>query len=133
MEHHPHEDVYTGVGIANRNRSRLTTHKKLTEDEVGGLAWMWADIDWAHPVHRKPNLPPSLEQAMETLEGAKFEPIRAGKQRPRPTGMVALRDSLDFPDSPRTTNWEDVPPSGGTSTSMASTPPRDGPPTRYST
>ena len=74
VEHHAHEDVYTGVGIAYRNRARFTTHKKLTEDEVGGLAGMWADIDWAHPVHRKPNLPPSLEQAMETLEGAKFEP-----------------------------------------------------------
>ena len=74
VEHHAHEDVYTGVGIANRNRSRLTTQKRLTEEEVGGLAGMWADIDWAHPVHRKPNLPPSLEQAMETLEGAQFEP-----------------------------------------------------------
>ena len=75
VEHHAHEDVYTGVGIAKRDReARFTTHKKLTEDEVGGLAGMWADIDWAHPVHRKPNLPPSLEQAMETLDGAKFEP-----------------------------------------------------------
>ena len=74
VEHHAHEDVYTGVGIANRNRARLTTQKRLTEEEVGGVAGMWADIDWAHPVHRKPNLPPSLEQAMETLEGAKFEP-----------------------------------------------------------
>ena len=74
VEHHAHEDVYTGVGIANRNRARFTTQKRLTEEEVGGLAGMWADIDWAHPVHRKPNLPPSLEQAMETLEGAQFEP-----------------------------------------------------------
>ena len=74
VEHHAHEDVYTGVGIGNRNRARFTTQKRLTEGEVGGLAGMWADIDWAHPVHRKPNLPPSLEQAMETLEGAQFEP-----------------------------------------------------------
>ena len=74
VEHHAHEDVYIGVGIANRNRARFTTQKRLTEEEVGGLAGMWADIDWAHPVHRKPNLPPSLEQAMETLEGAQFEP-----------------------------------------------------------
>ena len=74
VEHHAHEDVYTGVGIANPNRARFTTQKRLTEEEVGGLAGMWADIDWAHPVHRKPNLPPSLEQAMETLEGAQFEP-----------------------------------------------------------
>ena len=76
VEHLAHEDVYTGVGIANRNRARFTTQKRLTEEEVGGLAGMWADIDWAHPVHRKPNLPPSLEQAMETLEGAQFEPTQ---------------------------------------------------------
>ena len=74
VEHHAHEDVYTGVGIANRNRARFTTQKRLTEEEVGGLAGMWADIDWAHPVHRKPNLPPSLEQALATLAEALLEP-----------------------------------------------------------
>ena len=74
MQRHAHEDVYTGVGIANRNRARFTSQNKLTEEEVGGLAGMWSDIDWAHPVHRKPNLPPSLEHAMETLEEAQFEP-----------------------------------------------------------
>ena len=62
VEHHAHEDVYTGVGIANRNRVRFTTHKKLTDRRGGGRAGR-DDIDWAHPVHRKPNLPPSLEQA----------------------------------------------------------------------
>ena len=74
MERHAHEDVYTGVGIASKNRNRFTSQNKLTEEEVGGLAGMWTDIDWGHPVHRKPNLPPSLEHAMETLEEARFEP-----------------------------------------------------------
>ena len=74
VEHHAHEDVYTGVGIANRNGNRFTTQKRLTEEEVSGLAGMWADIDWAHPVHRKPNLPPTQEQALATLEEALLEP-----------------------------------------------------------
>ena len=74
VEHHAHEDVYTGVGIANRNRAQFTTQKRLTEEEVGGLAGMWADIDWAHPVHKKPNLPPTQEQALATLEEALLEP-----------------------------------------------------------
>ena len=74
VEHHAHEDVYTGVGIANRNGNRFTTQKRLTEEEVGGLAGMWADIDWAHPVHKKPNLPPTQEQALATLEEALLEP-----------------------------------------------------------
>ena len=69
------EDLYTGVGIAaQRPGLRLTTRRRLTEEEVGGLAGVWADIDWEHPAHRKPNLPPSLDQALETLEEARFEP-----------------------------------------------------------
>ena len=74
MEQHQAEDVYTGVGIASRNGGRFTTQNKLTEEEVGGLAGMWADIDWDDPVHRKPHLPPSLEQALETMEEALLEP-----------------------------------------------------------
>ena len=74
VEHHAHEDVYTGVGIANQNRARFTTQNRCTEEEVSGLAGMWADIDVAHPVHRKPNLPPTQEQALATLEEALLEP-----------------------------------------------------------
>ncbi len=74
MEEHAQEDVYTGVGIASRNGNRFTSKNKLTEEEVGGLAGMWADIDWDHPVHRKTNLPPSPESALETLEEALLEP-----------------------------------------------------------
>ena len=74
LEHHAHEDVYTGVGIASKSGNRFTSQNKLTEEEVGGLAGMWADIDWEHPVHRKSNLPPSLEHILETLEEALLEP-----------------------------------------------------------
>ena len=68
------EDVYTGVGIANRNGNRFNSLNRFTEEEVGGLAGMWADIDVAHPVHKKPNLPPTQEQALTTLEEALLEP-----------------------------------------------------------
>ncbi len=74
MKDHTLEDVYTGVGIANRNGNRFTSQKRLTEEEVGGLAGMWADIDWEHPVHRKPNLPQTPDQALETLEEALLKP-----------------------------------------------------------
>ena len=73
-ERHPEEDIYTGVGIATKAGGRFTSRRKLTEEEVGGLAGMWADIDWDHPVHRKKNLPPSIERVLETLEGAMYEP-----------------------------------------------------------
>ena len=73
-EGHRGDDVYTGVGIARRELNRFTTKNRLTEEEVGGLAGMWADIDIGHPVHRKNNLPPSMEHALETMEEAHFEP-----------------------------------------------------------
>ena len=74
MKDHALEDIYTGVGIANRNGNRFTSQNRLTEEEVGGLAGMWADIDWNHPVHRKTNLPPTQEQVLATLEEALLEP-----------------------------------------------------------
>ena len=80
MEHHAHEDIYTGMGIARINQNtltnedRLTSKDRLTEENVAGLAGLWAEIDCNHPFHGRPNLPPSLEHAMETLEGAQFEP-----------------------------------------------------------
>ena len=74
MEDHALEDVYTGVGIASRNGNRFNSQNRFTEEEVGGLAGMWADIDVAHPVHKKPNLPPTQEQALTTLEEALLEP-----------------------------------------------------------
>ena len=74
MKDHALEDVYTGVGIANRNGNRFNSQNRFTEEEVGGLAGMWADIDVAHPVHKKPNLPPTQEQALTTLEEALLEP-----------------------------------------------------------
>ena len=73
-EDHRGDDVYTGVGIARRELNHFTTKNKLTEEEVTGLAGLWADIDCDHPVHRKKNLPPSLEHALETIEEAHFEP-----------------------------------------------------------
>ena len=73
-EDHRGDDVYTGVGIASRELNHFTTKNKLTEEEVTGLAGLWADIDCDHPVHRKNNLPPSMEHALETIEEAHFEP-----------------------------------------------------------
>ncbi len=74
MAEHTQEDVYTGVGIASRSENRFTSSNRLTEEKVGGLTGMWSDIDWDHPVHRKPNLPPNREQTLETLEEALLEP-----------------------------------------------------------
>ena len=74
MKFHEYEDVYTGVGIAPREGMRLPSNKRLKEWEVAGIAAFWADIDVAHPVHKKSDrLPPSIERALEVIAKLPFQ------------------------------------------------------------
>ena len=68
MRFHEYEDVYTGVGLAPKEGVRLLSNKRVEESQVAGIAAFWADIDVAHPVHKKSDqLPPSIERAMEAI------------------------------------------------------------------
>jgi hypothetical protein len=51
-----HLDVYTGVGVAPLD-VMLRTGQRATADGIGGLAGLWADVDYAGKDHSKPNLP----------------------------------------------------------------------------
>ena len=74
MRFHEREDVYTGVGLAPKNALRLPSSKRLKEWEVAGIAAFWADIDVAHPVHKKSDrLPPSIERALEVIAKLPFQ------------------------------------------------------------
>ena len=74
MRFHEREDVYTGVGLAPKDALRLPSSKRLKEWEVAGIAAFWADIDVAHPVHRKSErLPPSIERALEAIAELPFQ------------------------------------------------------------
>ena len=74
MRFHEREDVYTGVGLAPKDALRLPSNKRLKEWEVAGIAAFWADIDVAHPVHKKSDrLPPSIERALEAIAELPFQ------------------------------------------------------------
>ena len=66
-----HGDVYIGVALADRDRG---TGRRLTVGDACGITALWADVDVRDPAHRKPNLPPDEEAAMDVLAEALPEP-----------------------------------------------------------
>ena len=54
-----HHDVYYGMGMQGR---RLAKGRGKLKD-IKTITCLWADIDLADPVHKKPNLPISIEDA----------------------------------------------------------------------
>ena len=73
LEGYADRDIYTGVGIAAPD-AKLTSKTRVTSANVAGIPGLWADIDVAGPVHKKPNLPPTIEAAKEVLERLPFAP-----------------------------------------------------------
>ena len=59
-------DVYTGVGLANR-AAPMQQDQALSTQAVAGIAGMWADVDVEHPVHKKSNYPPTIDDALSLL------------------------------------------------------------------
>ena len=67
-------DVYFGAGLAPANGVRLTSRTRVKEQDVAGIAGLWADVDVAHPVHAKAaNLPPDRERAIDVLDRLPIE------------------------------------------------------------
>ena len=69
----PDDDNYTGVGIP-RTDPPMATKLRGKADQVTAIAGMWADIDVKHPIHKKDNLTPTTEKAIETLDALPFSP-----------------------------------------------------------
>ncbi len=67
------EDVYTGVGLASASAG-TPGGKRVKAHNVSGIAGLWADIDIAHPVHQKENLPPDMTTALDLLDNLFYEP-----------------------------------------------------------
>jgi len=65
------KDMYVGAGVAPRDYG-LT--QRCPAREIAGIPALWLDLDVADPVHRKPNLPGSVENVMELLEEIGPEP-----------------------------------------------------------
>ena len=74
MAAYPERDVYTGVGYPAPGTTKLLSNFRGEAVDIGAIPGMWADIDVLHPLHKKPNLPPTREQALATLAKTLFEP-----------------------------------------------------------
>ena len=73
LEGYADRDIYTGVGIAAPD-AKVTSKTRVTSVNVAGIPGLWADIDVAGPVHKKPNLPPTAEDARDLLGKLPFAP-----------------------------------------------------------
>ena len=60
-------DVYMGVGLSGKSYG---SRQRVSAKDVVGISALWADIDVAGPNHKKPNLPPTQEDAIELLNSA---------------------------------------------------------------
>lgn len=58
-------DCYLGVALSDRDWG---SHKRCHADDTVGLVGLWADVDVAHAVHKKTNLPPTIEAARELID-----------------------------------------------------------------
>lgn len=66
------KDVYFGVSLA---RKPGTTTSRIDAASAAGIFGLWADIDVADPdVHKKWNLPPTVEAAHELLDAVGMKP-----------------------------------------------------------
>jgi hypothetical protein len=59
-------DVYFGVGLSDKDYG--ATNRCLNEN-VAGIGGLWVDIDVKGPHHKKQNLPPTTEAAIELVHG----------------------------------------------------------------
>ena len=73
LEGYADRDIYTGVGIAASD-AKVTSATRTTLANVAGIPGLWADIDVAGPAHKKPNLPPTEEDARGLLGKLPFAP-----------------------------------------------------------
>jgi hypothetical protein len=64
-------DVYVHVGLTRRSFSGGDRPEAAEIDALGGL---WADIDIADPVHKKPGLPPDQDAALRIIDAMGLVP-----------------------------------------------------------
>ena len=75
LQQFAHEEVYTGVSLADPHKGRFTTKNRIEEVAAGAIAGVWADIDVFHPVHTKAEwLPANREEAQEVMDQLPYEP-----------------------------------------------------------
>ncbi len=64
-------DVYFGIGLGNKAKR---ANERFEANEVAALPGLWAEVDYLHPVHKKKNLPPTAQDAIELLNRMPVSP-----------------------------------------------------------
>ena len=65
------ESVHVGAGFSPRD---FGPAKRCSPGEIAGITSLWVDIDIAHEVHKKRNLPPTENEAVGLLTSIEVEP-----------------------------------------------------------
>jgi len=65
------QDVYFGVGLSAIDRGPSV---RCPANDVSGITCLWADIDWADRVHKKPGLAPDPGVAMGIITDLPLRP-----------------------------------------------------------
>jgi hypothetical protein len=65
------KNVYVGVGTSPKNYG---SRHRCKADDISGIVGMWADIDFAGAMHKKQNLPPTMEDGQKLLAEMGLQP-----------------------------------------------------------
>jgi hypothetical protein len=57
-------DVYVGVALSPADYGH---HNRCKADETAGIVGLWIDLDYQSPAHKKKNLPPTMQDALELM------------------------------------------------------------------
>ena len=61
------KNFYLGMALAPAT-FRTASRRRTKAHQTTAIPALWADVDFRHDVHKEPNLPPSAEAALETLQ-----------------------------------------------------------------
>jgi hypothetical protein len=67
----PAIDVYVGVGLSPKDYG---PHARCLQKDIIGIPALWIDIDIQDAVHKKPNLPGSIKEAMKLFDWLEQKP-----------------------------------------------------------
>ena len=126
------DDIYTCVGLPHTDPP-LAKRIRGKAEQVTAIAGMWADVDIVHPLHKKTNLPPNMEKAVELLESLPLHTNNPGRLWPRSAGMGGSSTRHGSFKATRKGLQPRPSPSGGTNRSTTPSKRRDGLLTRSGT
>ena len=69
----PNNNFYLGMALAPTT-FRTASRRRTKAHQTTAIPALWADVDFRHDVHKEPNLPPSAEAALETIQAMPDKP-----------------------------------------------------------